>query len=255
MKTSLNLIFLLLLFFSIFSCKDDDIAVDPCADEVATSAEFDFFVRALGKDSIYWMPVIDTFYNSAGGGGTDLYFRAQNSQMTYYNWTIGQDSRIFTDSVFKLAFEGIEGNVDANLKVGNDGIIECVADSTATSTQSIYMKSFSMGNIPIFGTYEGADEDTPDDIYSFDILFFEGLQRFPNNCTILSNSGIHVFLTGRSFVIDKYGTLPYLPNSCGRPSGEGTLQDDNKTLIFDYTIEYDDNSQEKVTKRFIGTKI
>ena len=249
------LLFAAFLSISIVSCKDDDME-NPCDKEPITSAEFNFFRKFIGTDSIYWIPVVDTLYNYTIG--TPLYFRAESSQMDSYQWTVGLDPNVFTDSVFFLYFQNTDGHLDIELNVTNEVLAECsdIIPLQANKIKSLYFKSYSDPNsLPIYGIYQGYNEDEPDSLYNIEITTWWGLYGLPKNCTYHSNAGLRYFSSGRNLVIDKHNSLPYPPSSCGRPSGFGQLQDDNKTLIFDYTVEYDDHSKEPVSKRFIGTKI
>lgn len=257
-------IFIITIFsITFFCCKDDD-QPDPCANEVATSADFGFFrkffihSKPLALDSIYWLPLTDTIYNLESGGGTPIYFKAINSNMETYEWTVGLDSRVFTDSVFQLAFEGINGDLDVSLKVNNDIKEGCLSDvpRTMEQTQTIYMKSYAtVDELLILGkSFIGFDDDQPDSIYTISFNQPQGLVGFPRNCTILSDSGIRFLSAGTRFIIDKYASTPYPSNNCGRVSGSGELLEDGKTLIFDYSLEFTDG-REKITTRFTGTKI
>lgn len=265
MKSILQISIITIISLVFFCCKDDDQPADPCANEIETSAEFGFFSRffihskPLVKDSICWIPLTDTIYNSESGGGTPIYFKAANSNMETYEWTVGLDSRVFTDSVFQLAFEGINGDLDVRLEVTNDILEGCLPDipRTMEQTQTVYMKSyFTVDELLILEkSFVGYDDDQPDSLYTISFRqFSQGLTGFPRNCTILSNSGIRFVSGGRRFVIDKYASTPYPTNNCGRVSGSGELQEDGKTLIFDYSLEFTDG-REKINRRFIGTKI
>lgn len=165
-----NLLLCLATLVIIFqSCKDDEEMIDPCLTAVETTADFDFMYRFSGKDSVYWLPALDTFYSSASG--SRLYFKAKSSKMATYEWTIGNDPRVFTDSIVFLDFYALTGPITATLIVTNQNVVEGCFSSDAsrdTITKTISARDFdwSQEDLPITGIYEGYDEDNPNETYT-----------------------------------------------------------------------------------------
>lgn len=247
---------LVVMFCALGNCKKDcydprnpDCAdYDPCIDEIKATADFGFYKKRVGDDSTYWLPIRDTFYNLNFGGGSKLYFRAHSSEMDNYSWTVGSDPRMFTDSIFFLFFENINGPINANLKTEKQFLEMCfpVNDQEMSLSKTIQMKAIDDPmNFPIIGKFEGYDEDAISDVYTVEIETYSSyIRNFPKGC---QTSSIPILRTGRSFVFDT--TAPY---QCGHPEGGGVLQTGNQELIIDYTIDVDGI---RVAKRFRGTRL
>jgi hypothetical protein len=258
MKPSTFLKISFILFVLLYSCGKDDDAPVCCGTEIATDANFDFYRKISGTDSIYWIPIssLDTFYNPSSNT-SKLYFRAKSPQMDSYQWIVGTDPATFTDSLFFLEFGGINGNIDVTLTTTKDVNQECFPNDTGTSTQtkSIIMKTFSLNtDLPIYGKYEGYNEDTPDTIFQIEIGFYPGsnievVYNFPYQCNLFSN--IQILTTGgRGFIYDEKVNYP-----CGDPTGKGWLEPGNQTLIIEYTIDDINDSSKRISKRFVGQRI
>lgn len=257
----LGLLVFLLFIMGFESCKKDCydpfnpdcVDYDPCIGEVKADAEFGFYKRKVGTDTIFWIPVVDTFYNWCNGGGNQLFFRANNSQMDNYEWTVGSDPRTFTDSIFFLNFECISGQVNTTLRVDNEFLEGCFSDEMKIdiATKGIYMKILpSLLEQPIYGKYEGFNEGQEGEVFTIELKpFAPGIIGFPMGC---NNASIPAFINGRNFMID----VSEVYQNCGRPEGFGFLQEDNQTLIIEYKLtEEIDGEEKRVNKRFIGTRI
>ncbi len=257
--------FLFSLLFPILfwtSCGDDDIPCidpynpecdnyDPCLEALETSAEFGFYRKFPHQsEERVWFEETDTFYLPPSS--FPIYFKADSSNMTSYEWTIGLDPRTFTDSVFNLEFENIGGNLDVTLKATNDQVLpECFPDDTgyAEKTKSIYLKLVPPEEWPMKGTFRGYNEDNPNNIWDIQINDNNGLVNFPENCPWaampIPGGPKHKW----------FSTDPNDPKYCNSPQGGLILQEDFKTLIIDYTIEVPEYSGIRETHRWIGTKI
>lgn len=247
----------LILLTLLYSCgKDDDSSTQVCCgSEIATDADFGFFHRGSGFDSIYWMEykLNDTFYNWEGSNTTKLYFRAKSPQMDNYSWKVGLDPNIFTDSLFFLSFSNINGSIDVTLDVTLDVNQECFPNDSGleSKTKSLNLKTFSSASlIPIYGMYEGYVEDNPNEVFTIEMNDLSNeIYNFPNGCDNLSNF-VFLVMAAREFRFDEKINLP-----CGKPSGGGWLEEGNQTLIIEYFIDDENNPSERIFKRFIGQRI
>jgi hypothetical protein len=91
--------------------------------------------------------------------------------MATYEWTIGNDPRVFTDSIVFLDFYALTGPITATLIVTNQNVAEGCFSSDAsrdTITKTISARDFdwSQEDLPITGIYEGYDEDNPNETYT-----------------------------------------------------------------------------------------
>lgn len=172
--------------------------------------------------------------------------------MDSFQWKVGSDLRIFKDSVFPLLFENIEGTIDVTLTAFHTPNPDCFPgdDDVDVVSKSFYAKLIDeVEEIPIYGKFEGYDEDFPDTIYTIEIIPDEyGVVDFPYNCE--RNGGLPVVIAQRSFAFLKHEYY-----QCGHPEGMGILQPDNKTLIIDYTLQDSLNPDIRHKKRFTGQKV
>lgn len=178
--------------------------------------------------------------------------------MDSYNWKVGTDPSIFTDSLFFLNFSGIDGAIDVTLTTTKEDVTtECFPDDEgiATFTKSIEMKTFSTFlEHPIYGKYEGYNEDTPDTVFEIEIGLYPGsnlqvVYNFPYQCNLFQN--IEILTTGgRGFIYDEK-----LYTKCGDPHGHGWLEQGNQTLIIEYTVEDINDPTKRISKRFVGQRI
>ena len=256
LETFLKIWLILFLITSIICCcKDDDNPMNSSLTEVETNADFDFLHKISGTDSTYWVAPLDTFYNPPSGSGK-LYFRAKSSEMNSYEWTIGTDPTVFNDSIFFLTFGGINETINATLKVTNDVNLDCFPNDIGTEviTKSITMKTFNTTlDLPIYGKFEGFNEDAPGIIFQIEIGFSNTnipiIYNFPYQCNDYDLIGI-LPSGGRSFIYDEKENYP-----CGDLSGGGWLEEGNQKLIIEYTLDDLNNLNNRITKRFIGQRI
>ncbi|KAA3636731.1 MAG: hypothetical protein DWQ02_07780 [Bacteroidetes bacterium] len=175
--------------------------------------------------------------------------------MDAYEWAVGSDPTTFTDSVFFLNFYGIEGDITVTLKTYLDQPdVTCFPQDTgfAEVSKSIFMKPgiHEIEGWPIFGLFEGADEDAPEDIYTVDFMpFFNNyIKNFPYGCERTGGVAIHL-TTPRAFTL--FGQ-DYNIHDCWDPKGEGfLLDDDNNTLVIEYSMEDPSDPSKRINKKFI----
>ena len=123
-------VLLLALVFIQSSCKKEDCDnprnpecsnYDACIDAVETDADFGFYIQRTSTIGKIYIPLLDTMYRFGNTSSYRLWFKANSSQMSRYEWSIGSDPRVFNDSIFELTFENIPPNyeINAKLKVTN----------------------------------------------------------------------------------------------------------------------------------------
>ncbi len=259
-------LFFLFVVFLLSNCKKDDgrVVIDPCIEAQETTADFGFFLDRyfLGDITPYYIAIKDTFYNNYSG--SFLIFRAKPG-MDEYNWTIGEDPRVFHDSLFALNFYGTEGRLNVTLTTRlYEPSSLCFPEDTGmtTLTKSIYIKrrDFDNEQWPINGVFRGADEDTPDSIYtvSFTDLESQRLVGFPYQCDAV-NELLDDGVVGVSYVSlttpRQFHIFPRY-NTCWAPKGIARLDDDdNNILIIDYIMNSKSVPNRRVSKRFVGHRV
>lgn len=248
-RHTLAFLFFHLLFFS---CKDDDNMSNPCEGEVETTAEFEFVDKRMSGQDVYWLPILDTVYNLSSGGGNKVHFRAKSDKMDSYKWRVGSDPRTFTDSVFFLNFEDVEGILDVELSVTNDVLEGCFDGDSgmASLVKSVYLKNIaSWEDFPMKGKFRGSNVSEPDHVFTIEFHeYLPDLFNFPDGCNEFQ--GLPLVMSDRSFAFNTTYS-----NNCGSPSGIGYLKNGNDTLVIDYEIESEADPNVLETKQFVGVRV
>lgn len=220
---------------------------DPCLSYEPANAEFmilDSLTGWICDGELFGLSTeVDTLFVS-----NELIFRAKHDNDTY-QWKVGTDDRTWIEKEFSLDF-GTNGTGDIPItlivsKNDPDGCLTAEERSdTLTKFVHLYFWNHSTADNapPIVGSYFGANEDMPSDTFTIEVplgLTIQGIQNLPKDCT---NAIGDLRLSNSSFVFA----------SCGNSCGIGILQEDNETIIVDYSLEI---GGERITKKFIGTKI
>jgi len=257
-------IFISFVLVNIFGCEgckepvcDDPLNpecpnYDPCLSYEPANADFvvmDTFtwITCLGEGGaeLFISEVIDT---SVVWG--DKHFKALYQNDTY-RWKIGYDTTVWIEKEFDLYFgnAGV-GDIPITLITTKNDPNHCLteAEMADTITKTIHLVNWEEGeeNAPrIFGRYVGVETDYPLDTFIVEIStdLLKGVLNLPNGCT---NEYGSLVGSWKSFLFSTGWP------ECNRPCGKGQLQEDNKTLIVDYTIKIENK---RLKKQFIGIKI
>ncbi len=181
----------------------------------------------------------------------DLIFRAKHENDTY-TWKVGTDARTWTEQSFSLDF-GINGTGDipVTLVVSKDDPYGCLTEEERTDslTKTVHLHFWNYSSAesapPIVGRYLGANEDEPSDTFTIELKLGSnyGLFNFPKDCPVATSD---LVLSYSSF------TFINAESNCGIACGAGILQENNHTLVIDYSLKID---AKRINKKFIGTKI
>lgn len=197
-------VLLLALVFIQSSCKKEDCDnprnpecsnYDACIDAVETDADFGFYIErtssVLGK---IFIPQLDTIYGLSSISSFTITFKANSSQMSDYEWTIGSDPRVFNDSIFQLTFENVPSyyEIKAKLRVRNSTSSNaCYPTDTGESEfeKIIVYKRVYFGPdpstlneidslrelyLPIYGKFHGSYDDDQNDTCTINIISRNG---------------------------------------------------------------------------------
>jgi len=247
-------------------CKKDPPCDDPlnpecpnydrCLTVPKTNAEF--IVSNWTSPGEVPLPFRDTI---PFGGIARLDFRVVNRDMSRYEWKIGHDPRVFTDTTFFLVFENISGWVNFSLTVYNDK-----ADTTCypgdsgviTVQKSFYFKPYFaqthediVAQYPIFGTYLGYPEGRPQDTSRITIayprLLAPVIYNMIQGCPEINSS---TYYNTHYFVVN--GTVGPNQQTCHNPYVFADLASDNKSLRITYAVT---QHEQRVEGKWIGQKI
>lgn len=243
----------LLLMLTIFAtCKDDDMTIDFCDNEEIQpiSASFGTYQKLYMDSSDSTRDIkTDYFFTT-----TYIIFKAdQYNQISSYQWSIGDDPRVFEQREFSLYFEEMNAPIEIQLIVEGNPITDCFPDDDGRDTilRTVYFVPFD--SIPVLGRYRGVVHSVPNDTFEIEIenIPLEGpnINNLPNGCNREGFFRMEFQASYRDFVI------PNLSNTieCPKPQGWGHLSDDN-ILEIEYSI-YNADLDEVVSDFFKGIKI
>ena len=254
--------------FAISSCKKDCLDptnpdcsnYDACLTEVRTSADFGFFNKGYlssnGESVEIFLPTRDTVFIPEGGSYF-MYYRANSSEMDYYEWQIGLDPRTFNDSIHRTIFQNVAGDIDITLKVEQESTnTDCFPDDAGVDqvTRTVHFIPYTASTIeeelkyrPIYGEYLGANEDAPLDTFRIQIIrrdwtgvgpYVDGLFKEFIVWRLIGNSHYIYFIEERT-EYNAEGSIEMLPG--------------NKTIVIDYVIRHHDGRV--ISKKWVGEKV
>ncbi|MBX2930078.1 MAG: hypothetical protein KF852_19760 [Saprospiraceae bacterium] len=231
---------------------------DKCLTVVRTDAAF----TVTNWTDPHYLPFRDTIPTP---GVRRIYFRAADTRMSRYEWKIGDDPRVFTDSLFFLIFDNVSGWINFTLTTYNDNFDSLCfpGDSGKVTVQKAYYfnhytdnsHSGTLAQYPIFGEYLGHDEGSPSDTFrvTLDLDYNLGAYPFnlPRGCNArLGSRGIyntHYFLHQTTHLPPAGLEQCYTPGLVF-----AVLQPDNKSLNIEY--EFTQNGV-RIKRKWRGEKL
>lgn len=251
-------------------CKKDPPCNDPLNPEcpnydrclTVPKTNADFIVSDWTRPSEIPLPYRDTI---PVANSVRVEFRAADRNMSRYEWKIGNDPRVFTDTSFYLSFDNVSGWINFSLTSYNDkaDAICFPGDSGRTTVnKAYYFKRYTyeteddfVAQYPIFGTYLGADVESPQDTFRVIIKWkylngFTSVLNLPRGCPqIWSNADFntHFFTAYSSFASHPDEAACASPNKVF-----AELMPDNKTVEINY--EFTSGGQ-LIKRKWKGTKL
>lgn len=248
MKNILYTIFLLGGGFCITSCDEE-----PCT-QCDISADFTMSEGALSlSNQNKWLEAdtIGIFY--------DVKFEAICNDMTRYEWTVGTDQRVFTESSFTLYFAS-PGIIDVTLVVYQDENTNCPNNTVRVDSVTKQLVIVETENRHIEGKYRGYNVSEPNTIFDVEIVFDSTeaivgayvIRNLPEGCHLENSptSAVTVFPFRTRF----YMNFNRNQHSCEIPKGWGELQEDLNEIIIDYQIK-DFDTDMLISYQFKGIRI
>jgi hypothetical protein len=248
-----NRLFIGLVLFAVLitaaCCKKD-----PCANQTATSADFDMSQVYLNE----YVPMINGDTLLEGANGVTIKFKATDSTAKEYKWKIGTDPRVFTQKEFKLDF-GAFNTIDVTLIITKDIDPLCAGTDDGVDTIRKVFTVLPIEKSLAYGVYNGFLTDNPLDTFNFTLAYFPtedfaNYDNLPKGCFARQKSDHAVIMRYKGFFLGK--DVPTKPNgSCIQAYNSlATLQNDYKTLEFTFK-QWSDVQQKGIQKTFIGKKI
>lgn len=230
------------------ACSDDNITPDPCADAKVVAARFKI------------EELVDTFARETDTALTIQFVRfSALEKYDSYEWKIGYDERLFTDSTFTLNFALGSVNLGERLPIRFIGKraprVDCFPYDDGIDTLVKSLVIVSKYESPILGLYRGVHLDEPAD--SFDVHIFWKNEDFLTMTNINRGcadtvrkqvSAVYKELGATIMTFDANGS--YDGGGCEAPEGVLYLSDDRSQITVDYRY-----GRDRTHKVFVGRRI
>jgi hypothetical protein len=196
---------------------------------------------------------------------SQLTFEAMEENAESYEWTLGSDTRTFTEKKFNLVFDDIaildENPLEIRLKIKKRPT-KCFPNDEGYD--SLVQLIYFINDHPLIGKYEGSDNTSPNDKYAIEISYGSRpdrsttywIKNLPDECNI--QEAEVKFFTAFEFVIGYYNIFPGETYNCvlrEKDKHIGYLKPDRKTLVIEYEFTGKDETDASKQKRiFTGIK-
>src|SRR6218665_2439516 len=249
----------------LISCKRDP---DPCAGLKPISADFKFFQKFIGIDSIFY---IDTVIMNPD---RNIYIPEKvwliaNEEKATYRWELEDYPKNNTTKSFFLDFDQPFGNIEVKLIVTKEPDTSCFPndDGADTVTKTLVVLDGSKFKYAFEGTFTGFLTDNPSDVFDITIVNlgegskndFDGLRVYnlPKGCrkdkTLAGYTPEITDRTYRNFFIENQAAST--PSCAGDSFGLGRGYSNNNKMTITF-IEYDVKQQKLAPtgKQFLGIR-
>jgi hypothetical protein len=226
-----RLVVLLITPLFIYSCADDSTSPDPCdgASEVVARFMIEELVDTFAIES-------DTALSING-----VRFSALDRYDTY-EWHVGYDTRVFSDSSFQLLFRLEQVKLGEQLPITFIGKrtprTECFPNDDGVDTLTKYLTIISKYDSPVLGQFRGSNLDAPSDSFTVEIFWRTETGLVMTNINygcldtiFMESSQITKQLGATIMTFD--GNSRYAAG-CDAPDGVVFLSDDRNSIRVEY---------------------
>jgi len=246
-------ILVLCLTFGLYGCGSGPVAVDPCANAERVKARFTIYEDVFTSNLRATAPS-DTIV-------TGLAIFSADERYDSYEWQIGYDPRIRTDSSFSLRFGANSGVIKGEpLPIRFIGRRQpntsCFPDDDGVDTAYRTMVVLDEYTSPMLGSYRGVHLDEPLDTFNVDIFwhkkYFLSVSNINRGCfdTIDNRFESSAIRREMGATVMVFGNgQSYWPQGCRAPFGVARLFNHNRIEI-EYTYE-----KSRIQKTFIGWRV
>lgn len=215
MESAKGLITLLITSMLFSHCGENSPVVpkDPCAEKTPVTARFSIYENV--SDSLF---VADTVlqYNT-------IVFEADEAYTTY-EWTIGDDERVFTSKRVQLHFQQPVGKIDVTLKVTKAPDLKCFPEDDGSD---ILTKSFVVidwRNSLTIGEYVGSNVSKPSEQFEVKITREFDINNHPiYNLENINIGCLDTRTPGRGAKVYQFEDLVWYGDGCKGVEGWATL--------------------------------
>ena len=241
---------LLLGGFLLSACKGKQ-DPDPCAKQQPTTADFVMY-EELGYETNHGRVSrryeVDTV---AASGMEGVTFAARDTTALKYEWTFGNDPRVFTQRNVFLTFNQAYGPVAVKLRVTKQPNTACFPADNGTATAQKTLVVLTRQQAPLYGSYEGYNLSNPSRKFTVH-LQFNSLLNMPEGSTYDLRNEVHM---GSTALCLSSGTVDP-PIGAAALTGFAALDRQNKRkLTFDYScydLRHPGPNWPIITDTFVG---
>ncbi|NUM30968.1 MAG: hypothetical protein HUU47_01435 [Bacteroidetes bacterium] len=234
-------------FLCIQSCKEeycndpsnpDCKNYDPCFGKEPANASFNFFLDLSNEYGKYHYKT-DTIEMREGGYSALVHFKVDDKNVDSCWWTVGQDTRVFTQKEFYLTFNLWNSPIAVTLIVDKHRSKTCHPDKPIRDTITKVLTLLPLGSSNIFGRYlgylDGNKEDTASIVISRE--FKQGLNEPELRSVKLLGKQPYQFMG----IIPGWNEFGVVGDITGKPymEGQAKLEGNELEIKFKYAgIDY-----------------
>lgn len=251
----------LVLCFGINSCKDDcpcpDVSnpdcndYDPCLGKSPADASFSMLLDLSMEESGEHFYQTDTIEYFSDATQRFVTFQVDDESVDSCWWTIGKDSRVFTEKKVTLHFgEAREHDIQVLLIVDKSSVQDCFSNKPVRDTVVRVLKFMPFGSSNIYGSYFGHLDDNNSDTMTLSITqeVHQGNLQIPIARGHLFGAKSFQF----GYVRPGWSSFGIASYPLSRPLVEGIASLDGDDVTFEFIYEH--STEGKQNRTFKGKK-
>ena len=257
------------VLWNLQGCDDEN--PNPCEGATPVTANFFIGEQLAGSTATGGLYFADSLFITDDTLKTNDFVHsvAEEKPGYSYEWKIGFDNQIYTDAHVSLKFLEVQNNLPIRLIVRAEPNQSCFSTDDGIDTAYRYLTIVPLeAPSPMVGKYKGHTLENPDNEFIVEIKMVAPIEGFAPIQTQLFNinpgcTAIDDKIINRTLkIVSGYRNLLIMPNvpyitdqNCFVPRGWATLDQTWKTLTIDYSIQVNEDSEERNDFRFIGKRI
>lgn len=127
---------------------------DPCYGKEAANASFHHFCDLTTGYGLYHFKT-DTIEMEDANARVRVFFKVDDKNVDSCWWSVGTDSRVFTEKEFSLTFRLVDGPIRTRLIVDKSSALDCNPSKPVRDTFYRDLTLMPLGSSNIYGTYKG----------------------------------------------------------------------------------------------------
>ncbi len=236
----------------LLSCCSDTTAPDPCSGSEPVTAHFTMY---------------EGLYNKKAPADTVLAWNtvvfAADKKYDSYQWRIGTDARVWSDSLVSLRFEEAIGDVPIRLIVHGKPNTTCFANDDGIDTLTKILHVINRATPRVTGFYHGYNTDAPRDTFTFSLQYLDlgafGMRYVLNNlnkgCMEPVPDGPNRVLLDVGYRAFQFHSSGWTGRGCDDPEGIAILQGDGDSIVVQYSLVDRSDVFKRIPKTFVGKRV